>query len=105
MLCACANSVIACKFSVIISNVDGPVLPAMSLVPASTIIAAGFKSITSGNSLTNICGVVWPLMPRFTYALAGNDSASFHPSVMESPMKTTRPAGNGSFFNFSLSGW
>ena len=47
-------------------SVAGPVLRAMSLVPASTMSAAGFRLITSGNMRTSICAVVWPLIPRLT---------------------------------------
>ena len=89
----------AMMFCWIISAVSGPVFRATSLVPASTTIAAGFSSMTSGYMRTSICGVVWPPMPRFTYGLPGKDSSRFQKSVIESPMKTTRLAGAACFFN------
>src|SRR6185503_11308930 len=43
MLCAWASSVIAMKFCSIISSVVGPVLRAMSFVPARITTAAGLR--------------------------------------------------------------
>ena len=54
------------KLSSIISKVMGPVLPAMSLVPARITTTFGLSAITSGRKRISICGVVWPLMPRST---------------------------------------
>ena len=55
------------------SSVIGPVLPAMSFVPARITTAFGFRSMTSGRKRMSICGVVWPLMPRPTYGLPGKN--------------------------------
>ena len=44
--------------------VMGPVLPAMSLVPARITTTFGWSAMTSGRKRMSICGVVWPLMPR-----------------------------------------
>ena len=43
----CASSVIEARLSSIISSVDGPVLPAMSLMPARITTTLGFSAITS----------------------------------------------------------
>ena len=64
ILLAWASSAIDMMLLWISSLVIGPVLPAMSLVPARMTTALGFRSITSGRNRINICGVVWPLMPR-----------------------------------------
>ena len=50
----------------------GPVLPAMSLVPARITTTAGLSATTSCRKRISICGVVCPLMPRPTYGLPGN---------------------------------
>ena len=52
------------ELSSICSSVSGPVLPAMSLVPARITTTLGWSAITSCRKRTSICGVVWPLMPR-----------------------------------------
>ena len=76
------------------SLVIGPVLPAMSLVPARMTTAFGFRSITSGRNRISICGVVWPLIPRPTYDLffvkKSPKRGCGQASVIESPMNTTR---------------
>jgi hypothetical protein len=58
-----ARSAIEAMAALICSSVIGPVLPAMSLVPASSTTTRGLKASTSGRSRTSICGVVWPPMP------------------------------------------
>src|SRR6266571_3777552 len=55
----------------------GPVLPAMSLVPASITTAFGSRLITSCRNRTSICEVVCPPIPRLMYGLPGKDSAMF----------------------------
>jgi len=91
----------------IISNVDGPVLPAISFVPARMTTAAGWRWTTSCWKRTSICGVVCPLMPRFTYGLPGKNTpvVGVRPqaSVMESPKKTTRWASGAAGGRASLS--
>ena len=57
------------------SSVIGPVLPAMSFVPARMTTAFGFRLRTSGRKRMSICGVVWPLMPRLDVALAREELA------------------------------
>ena len=42
----------------------GPVLLAMSLVPAMIWTTLGCRSITSCRKRSSICGVVWPPIPR-----------------------------------------
>src|SRR5208283_3841567 len=42
----------------------GPVLPAMSLVPARMTTTLGSRAITSARKRSSIWGVVCPLMPR-----------------------------------------
>ena len=64
ILLALASSAIEIMLFWISSLVIGPVLPAMSLVPARMTTALGFSSMTSGRNRISICGVVWPLMPR-----------------------------------------
>ena len=66
MLLACASSLIDARFAWMSSSLIGPVLPAMSFVPARITTAFGFRSMTSRRNRTSICGVVWPLMPRST---------------------------------------
>jgi len=73
------------KLPSISSIVIGPVLPAMSLVPARMTTAFGASAITSARNRTSNCDVVWPLMPRLTYGLPGKAAASGHRSVIESP--------------------
>ena len=85
-----ASSAIEARLPSICSGVSGPVLPAMSLVPARITTTFGFSSITSCRNRTSICGVVCPLIPRFTYGLLGNDTSRCQPSVIESPINTTR---------------
>ena len=43
MPCACASSVMACRLFSIMVSVDGPVLPAISLVPAKTQESGRFE--------------------------------------------------------------
>jgi hypothetical protein len=80
----------------------------MSLVPPRITTTFGFRSITSWRKRSTICGVVCPLMPRLKYGLPGkypSGPSIFQPSVIESPMKTTRfspAAGNASFKSASL---
>ena len=62
----------------------------MSLVPARTITAAGFRSITSAFIRPSISPVIWPLMPRLTKSRSGKYSLRRQPSVMESPRNTMR---------------
>ncbi len=69
ILLALASSAIDIRLFWISSLVIGPVLPAMSLVPARMTTAFGCRSMTSGRNRINICGVVWPLMPRPMYDL------------------------------------
>ena len=64
MPCAVASSAIDFRLSWIASGVVGPVLPAMSFVPASITTTFGLSSITSRRKRISICGVVCPLMPR-----------------------------------------
>ena len=71
---ALARSAIAIKLSSMEVGVVGPVLPAISFVPARITTTFGCSAITSGQKRTNICGVVWPLMPRFTYGLPGKNT-------------------------------
>ena len=104
MPCTRASSAIAIRFCWIIVKVCGPLLAAMSLVPAKMRTAAGFSAMTSGYMRTSICAVVCPPMPRFTYGFPGKLSASRQPSVMESPMNTTRSFGTG-WRSSSLLAW
>jgi len=93
MPCARANSAIDARLPSISSSVIGPVLPAMSLVPARITTTRGARAITSGLNRSSICGVVWPLMPRSRYGLPGKKPPKrgcCQESVIESPMKTTR---------------
>src|SRR3982751_6555020 len=87
-----AMSAMDAILSSIISSVDGPVLPAMSLVPASITTTLGFNATTSGRKRTSICGVVCPLIPRLMYGFPANMVGKYccQPSVIEFPMKTTR---------------
>ncbi|MNT65439.1 hypothetical protein D3C72_2034220 [compost metagenome] len=64
MPCAFARSSMACRLSSIIACVAGPVLPAMSLVPARITTTSGRSASTSCEKRTSICAVVCPLMPR-----------------------------------------
>ena len=61
-------------------------------VPARITTTFGLSAITSGRKRISICGVVCPLMPRLIYGLPGKNWPYFlpQPSVIESPMKTTR---------------
>ncbi len=58
-------------FPPVCSAVIGPVLPAMSLVPARIITTFGCRSITSCRKRTSICGVVWPADAAVDVWLAG----------------------------------
>ena len=49
-----ASSAIENMLSVIIFTVAGPVLPAISFVPARIMITSGLRSIASGLNLTSI---------------------------------------------------
>jgi hypothetical protein len=71
----------------------GPVLPAMSLVPARMTTTSGSSARTSARNRTSICGVVCPPMPRLMYGLPGKKPpypSLLQLSVIESPMNTTR---------------
>src|SRR5262245_17180175 len=79
------------RLSWIMDSVEGPVLPAMSLVPARMTTTLGLRANTSGLNRISIWGVVWPLIPRFMYGLPGKNwdgSWRPQPSVIESPMNT-----------------
>ncbi len=84
---AVASSTMEIRLSSIMAWVDGPVLPAMSFVPARITTTAGSSAMTSWRKRTSSCGVVWPLMPRPTYGLPGNIVSKYraHASVMELP--------------------
>ena len=62
-----ASSAMDLILAAIILIVTGPVLPAISFVPAKITTAFGCRSITSALNLTSICAVVWPLIPRLIY--------------------------------------
>ena len=66
MLFAFASSAIDARLFWISSLVIGPVLPAISFVPARMTTTRGFSAMTSGLNLMSICGVVCALMPRST---------------------------------------
>ena len=88
MPCVRARSTIACRLSSIIACVEGPVLPATSLVPARITTTCGFSASTSCGKRSSICAVVWPLMPRLSQPLPAKNEALPslpQPSVMESP--------------------
>src|SRR5688572_16494821 len=55
-LLAFASSAIDIRLFWISSLLIGPVLPAMSFVPARMTTARGFRAITSGLNLRSICG-------------------------------------------------
>src|SRR4029079_3182095 len=58
MLWACARSLMLARFAWISSLVIGPVLPAISLVPARMTTAFGCKSMTSRRKRISICAYV-----------------------------------------------
>ena len=60
---ALASSAMDFILSNIIFGVEGPVFPAISLVPAKITTTLGFRSITSCLKRNNIWGVVCPLIP------------------------------------------
>ena len=58
MPCSLHSSAIVSMLPWICSTVIGPVLPEMSLVPASSTITFGLCASTSARSRSSICGVV-----------------------------------------------
>ncbi len=77
------------------ASLVGPVLPAMSLVPARMWTTRGRSAITSGRNRSSIWGLVWPLIPRSRNLPEKKPgSATPQASVIESPMKT---AAGGAF--------
>ena len=93
----------AARLSCVWRSIIGPVLPAMSLVPAMMWTRRGLSATTSAIIRSSICGVVWPPMPR--PILPGPKKPgrlSRQPSVMESPMNTM-PARMPAAFNAALS--
>src|SRR5262245_49311530 len=87
-LLTAASSAIDIRLFWMSSFVIGPVLPAMSLVPARMMTAFGLRASTSGLNRISICGVVWALMPRPAYFFPGKNAPNRgcgHESVIESP--------------------
>ena len=102
MPCARASSTIDITLPCTCAREVGPVLPATSLVPAMMWTTAGCRSSTSARKRASICALVWPLMPRSSTSPAKNaGSRGFQPSVIESPMSTTRAAEGGGSAPFS----
>ena len=85
-----ATSFMARTLSSLICAVIGPVLPAMSFVPAMMCTTRGLSATTSLIIRSTICELVWPPMPRsMRPRVTKPGRLSNQPSVIESPMKTT----------------
>ena len=80
-LCAFAISHIAMMLFFESCAVIGPVLCAMSLVPAMMCTTRGFNAMTSACMRTSSCGVVCALMPRPTLPFEKNSGVGARPAL------------------------